>query len=67
MDLLVRWRLMGCSAVPAGDEQQMLRERVTGQVCREHPCDGLPEAGDREQGVPSRRSPLWGHRALHRL
>lgn len=67
IDLLLRWRPVGSSAVPTGDEQQMLKEQVTGQVCREDPCDELPEAGDCEQGVLSRRSPLWGHRALHRL
>lgn len=67
MDLLIRWRPMGSSAVPAGDEQQMLKEQVTGQVCREDPCDALPKAGDCEQGVPSRRSPHQGHRALHML
>lgn len=67
MDLLIRGRLRGSSAVPAADEQQMLKEQVTGEVCREDPCEALPEAGDGEQGVLSRRSPHQGHRALHRL
>lgn len=67
MDLLIRWRPTGSSAVPAGDEQQMLKEQVTGQVCREDPCDALPRLGDCEQGVLSGRSPHQGHRALHRL
>lgn len=67
MDLLIRWRPTGSSTVPAGDEQQMLKEQVTGQVCREDPCDALPRLGDCEQGVLSGRSPHQGHRALHRL
>lgn len=38
----------GSSAVPAGEAQQMLEEQVTGQVCREDPCDTQPRLVSRE-------------------